>query len=111
MGTSATPMGARQHQLGLNRQPIALGGPAVRVYGTGEPYRSGHVDEDPDRVRGDYEILCIRSAMDVPVHVNGERRGVLQADSRQPDFFTELDLRFFIAVANWIGMVTHQPGG
>src|SRR4051794_17638562 len=41
MGTSDTPMGMRQHQLGLNRQPLALDGPAVRVYETGEPSRSG----------------------------------------------------------------------
>src|SRR4051812_385988 len=35
MGTSATPMGRRQHAIGLNRQPIANGGAAVRVFESG----------------------------------------------------------------------------
>src|SRR4051812_1665772 len=37
-GTSDTPMGRRQHELGLNRQPLANGGPAARVFRTGQPY-------------------------------------------------------------------------
>src|SRR5687768_3083833 len=38
MGTSDTPMGRRQHQLGLDRFPLANGGPLVQVYLTGVPY-------------------------------------------------------------------------
>src|SRR4051794_22727610 len=45
MGTSDTPVGHLQHQFGLNRQPIALGGPAVRVYQTGTPHLNGRVNE------------------------------------------------------------------
>jgi two-component system OmpR family sensor kinase len=108
MGTSNTPLGQLQHQFGLNRQPIALGGPAVRVYETGESHINGNVDEAPDRVRGAYEALGIRSAMDVALVVDGERRGVLQADSVQPNFFTERDLRFLVAVSDWIGMLTQR---
>jgi two-component system OmpR family sensor kinase len=108
MGTSDTPIGRLQHQFGLNRQPIALGGPAVRVYQTGAPHISGAVHEDPDRVRGAFEALGIQSAMDVALVVDGERRGVLQADSLQPDFFSARDLRFLVAVSNWIGMLTHR---
>ena len=47
MGTSDTPMGRRQHQLGLNRQPISNNGPSVRVFQTGEPYLTGSADRDP----------------------------------------------------------------
>jgi two-component system, OmpR family, sensor kinase len=108
MGTSDTPVGRLQHQFGLNRQPIALGGPAVRVYQTGTPHLNGRVNEDPDRVRGSFEALGIQSAMDVELIVGGERRGVLQADSLQRDFFSDRDLRFLIAVSNWIGMLTHR---
>jgi two-component system OmpR family sensor kinase len=108
MGTSDTPTGRLQHQLGLNRQPIALGGPAVLVYQTGAPHFNGAVHEDPDRVRGAFESLGIKSATDVEMVVDGERRGVLQADSLQSDFFSERDLRSLVAVSNWIGMLTHR---
>src|SRR3954452_4167856 len=38
LGTSQTPMGRRQHELGLDRLPLANGGRSVAVYLTGEPY-------------------------------------------------------------------------
>ncbi len=44
MGTSNTPLGRRQSQRGLNRQPLANGGPSARVFQTGEPYRTGQAD-------------------------------------------------------------------
>ena len=36
------------------------------------------------------------------------RRGILQADSSEPDCFSDRDLRFLEAVAGWIGMMTHR---
>ena len=41
MGTSDTPMGRRQHEIGMARQPLANGGSAVRTFETGEPYLTG----------------------------------------------------------------------
>src|SRR5215207_9225435 len=108
LGTSDTPMGHRQHQIGMNRQPIVNGGLAVRTFLSGEPYRSGRADQDPEQLRGMIEGLEVRSEMDTPLEVNGERRGILQAASGEPDFFAESDLQFFRAVAGWIGMVTHR---
>jgi two-component system, OmpR family, sensor kinase len=108
MGTSDTPMGREQHQAGLNRQPIANNGPAVRVFQTGLPYLHGRADQDPDQPRGMIQRLGIRSEMDVPLDVAGQRRGILQADSQQVDFFTQRDLHFLTAVAGWIGMVTQR---
>jgi DNA-binding CsgD family transcriptional regulator len=108
MGTSATPLGQRQYQLGLNRQPLANGGSAARVFQTDQPYRTGQADQDPDQLRGVVQGLGVRSAMDVPLAVNGERRGVLQADATAPEHFTARDLRFLQAVAAWIGMVTER---
>jgi DNA-binding NarL/FixJ family response regulator len=108
MGTSETPMGRRQQQLGLNRQPIANGGPAVTVFQTGRPYLTGSVDQDPTSLPGVVGALGVKSAMEVPVEVNGERRGVLQADAAERDLFTERDLRFLEAVAGWIGVLTHR---
>jgi DNA-binding CsgD family transcriptional regulator len=87
---------------------LANGGPAARVFQTGEPYLTGHADQDPAQLRGVVQGLGVRSAMEVPLEVNGERRGVLQADATAPEHFTARDLSFFQAVASWIGMVTHR---
>jgi two-component system, OmpR family, sensor kinase len=108
LGTSATPMSQRQYQLGLNRQPLSNGGSAARVFQTGQPYLTGQADQDPDQLRGVIHGLGVRSTMDVPLKVNGKRRGVLQADASEPERFTARDLRFLQAVASWIGMVTHR---
>ena len=108
MGTSDTPMGHEQRRAGLNRLAIANNGPAVTVFQTGQPYVNGRSDQDPDLLRGMIQRLGISSEMDVPLDLAGQRRGILQADSEQPDFFTERDLIFFTAVAGWIGMVTQR---
>ncbi len=108
MGTSDTPMGHRQHQLGLDHLPLANGGPTVRVFETGEPYLTGRVDQDPEQLRGVVDGLGVRSELDVPLDVNSERRGVLLASSAQPEAFTEQNLAFVGAVSHWIGMLTHR---
>src|SRR3954468_1531972 len=92
MGTSDTERGREQHRAGLNRQPIANNGPSVTVFQTGTPYLSSRADQDPDQLRGMIRRLEVCSEIDVPLDVSGERRGILQADSRQPDFFAERDL-------------------
>jgi GAF domain-containing protein len=107
-GTSQTPMGQRQHELGLDRQPLAIGGPAAAVFQTGEPQLVGHAEDDSDQIPGVVCELGVRSEMDVPLVVNGERRGVLQVDAKEPKRFTERDLRFLQAVAQWIGLVTQR---
>src|SRR5215210_7700845 len=108
MGTSDTAMGHEQHRAGLNRQPIANNGPSVGVFQTGTPYLSGAADEDPKQLLGMVRRLGVRSEMDVALDVNGERRGILQAASHHPDFFSERDLLFMRAVSGWIGMMTHR---
>ena len=70
LGTSDTPMGHRQHELGLDRMPLANGGPPVTVFQTGEPYLTGHADQDPDQPRGVIDGLGVRSQLDVPLTVN-----------------------------------------
>src|SRR4051812_9239176 len=94
IGTSDTPMGREQHESGLNRMPIVNNGPAVQVFLTGTPYLNGRIDQDADQPRGMIHHLGVRSEIDVALNVAGERRGILQVDSREPDFFTERDLHF-----------------
>ena len=108
MGTSETPMGRRQHELGLDRQALANGGRAADVFRTGEPYATGRADEDPNELRGVVEGLGIRSIVNCPLEVNGERRGLLQVDSATPDRFTDGDRAFLAAVSHWVGMVMHR---
>lgn len=108
MGTSNTPMGRRQRELGLDRLPLANGGPQVRVFLTGEPYRTGHADQDPEQPRGIVEGLGVHSEIDVPLVVDGARRGILSVMSAMPDRFSQHDLNFVTAVATWVGMLTHR---
>jgi DNA-binding CsgD family transcriptional regulator len=108
MGTSDTPMGHREHELGLDRLPLANGSPPVKVFQTGTPYVNGHTDQDPDQPRGVIDGLGIRSQADVALVVDGERRGVLSTMAATTEQFSERDLRFLEAVAGWIGLVTHR---
>lgn len=108
LGTSHTPMGIHQRNIGLDRMPIANGGRAVEVFETGKSYHTGRADQDPGVLMGIKNGLCVRSIMAVPLHVNSDRQGVLMAASAQPDHFSENDCLFFEAVARWVGMVAHR---
>src|ERR1051325_10632512 len=72
LGTSETPLGQKEQELGLDRFPLSDAGPMARVYETGEAYRTGHADQDPSQPRGVVEDLGVRSEVDVPVGANGE---------------------------------------
>jgi DNA-binding CsgD family transcriptional regulator len=107
-GVSDTPLGRRQEEIGLHRQPLIEGGRPAVVYQTGEAYFTGRADLDPEELRGIVQGLGVRSEIICPVDVAGERRGVLAAVSPEPDFFTERDLRFLQAVSSWVGIVMHR---
>ncbi|MBV9577644.1 MAG: GAF domain-containing protein, partial [Chloroflexi bacterium] len=107
-GTSPTPLGRKQHALGLHRLPVVNGGRMDEVFQNGSPRRAGRVDQDAHELRGVREALAIRSDISVPLVVAGEQRGVLSAVSTAPEFFTQGDLQFLATVARWVGMVAHQ---
>lgn len=108
VGTSNTPMGRRQHLLGLNRLSIADGGQAANAFLSGESYLSRRADRDASARRDIVEGLGVRTEMTSPFDVAGERRGVLQAMSRRPEHFSEEDLAFFRAAAGWVGMMASR---
>jgi GAF domain-containing protein len=108
LGTSLTPMGQRQRALGLDRLPLSNGGRSAWSFQTGEPYLTGHADEDPAELRGVVERLGVRSIMNCPIEIDGERRGILQVDSASPEHFTARDLDAVGAVAGWIGLIMHR---
>ena len=107
-GTSDTPMGRRQHEIGLHRLPLANGGRAAMVYRSGEGHADGHVDEDPSELEGIKIALGVRSAVLCPLDVAGERRGVLSAASARPEHFSDDDAAFLGAVAHWLALVMHR---
>ncbi len=47
LGTSETPLGARQKELGLDVLPLANGGRMVESFKARAPYRTGRADLDP----------------------------------------------------------------
>jgi signal transduction histidine kinase len=108
VGVSDTPMGDRQRQIGMDRLPVANGGHTVGVFQTGLSYLTGRADEDPDVPLGLTAGLGVRSVVEAPLAVGGERRGVLAAASAHPDCFSEDDLRFLEATSRWVGMVTQR---
>ena len=108
IGTSQTPMGRKQQELGLDRLPIAEGGRTVEVLRTGRSYLSRRADLEQGEPPGMIEKLGVRSSINVPLEVAGQRHGVLLVSSATPEFFSEHDLRFVEAVARWVGLVGHR---
>jgi two-component system OmpR family sensor kinase len=105
MGTSHTPMGDTQRRHGLDRMPLSNGGRVVRVFQTGISHLDGHVDQDPEELRGVWQVLGARSQIAVPMLIDGQPRGVLSALSKDVDKFTRRDLEFTEGVASWVGMI------
>jgi two-component system OmpR family sensor kinase len=103
-GTSDTPMGHREHELGLDRLPLAGGGRTIEVFRTGRSHRADHLDKDASEVRGLVEDLGVRSSIAVALEVAGVRRGVLLASSATPAAFDQADVHFLEAIAHWIGL-------
>ena len=74
-------------------------GRGVEVFKNGEPHvEDGRVEDDARELIGVKQRLDVRSQVDVALDVNGARHGMLSAQSAQPDFFGEQDLRFLQAV-------------
>lgn len=108
LGVSTTPLARRQQALGLDRQPLANGGRAAQVFRSGEPFRTGHSEHDPEELPGLSGALGIRSIVLVPLAVAGLRRGVLGVSSTVPDAFSDEHLRLARVFAHWVGLVAHR---
>lgn len=108
VGTSRTPMGRRQRELGLDRLPIAGGGWTIEVFQSGQSHLSRRADRESGETAGVVQDLGVSSSMNVPLEVAGERRGVLLVASATPKFFTEDDLIFVETVARWVGLAADR---
>ena len=107
-GTSRTPMGAKQHAIGMEQLPLANGGRTVEVFETGRSWITGRADEDPSELRGITQGLGVRSMLLAPLTVAQERQGVLSAASAKPDVWSDEDLRFVEAAGNWVGLLVQH---
>lgn len=107
-GTSETPMGKKQHELGLDRLPLSNGGRSVLVYTTGQPHITGEADRDDQEIRGLVEGLGIHSRLAVPIQTDSVRRGTVEVCAAARNAFDEDDLRFLLAAARWIGSLMHR---
>jgi signal transduction histidine kinase len=107
-GTSVTPLGALQRKLGLDVMSVSQGGRSVQVYLSGEAHVDGHVELDPEELRGIVRDLGVRSQVTVPFQIAGARRGVLSVVSQQPEKFGPDDMRVVELVANWISALAHR---
>ena len=52
VGTSDSEVGRRQHQIGMERQPLANGGAVVGVFRSGQAYHTRRADQDPEQLCG-----------------------------------------------------------
>jgi two-component system OmpR family sensor kinase len=105
VGTSDTPMGRLQHQLGLDRLPRAGGGRVARVFETGESHLSSRVDQDPVELPGISQQLGVACALYAPLHVGHQPRGVVVVSSAHPETYAEDDLIFLTVVARWLELI------
>jgi transcriptional regulator with XRE-family HTH domain len=108
VGTSRTPMGRRQHELGLDRVPLDHGGSIAEVYRTGRVHETGRADEDPGELEGLVHGLGVRSLIELPIALDGAVQGLLVISSAEPERFTPEDRRFTEAAGRWIAVIMHR---
>jgi two-component system OmpR family sensor kinase len=108
LGNSDTPMGKRQHAIGMDRLLLMNGGRIVEVFLTGIPYLTGHVERDSEELYGVTARLGVKSEIATVFEVEAQHRGVLVAFSSIPEFFSVQDLHFLQAVAHWVGIMIQR---
>jgi DNA-binding CsgD family transcriptional regulator len=108
VGTSRTPMGQRQRELGLHQLPLSSGGRAAWVFHEQRPFLNGHLETDERELPSVRHVLGVRSTMAVPLEVNHCCRGVLQVASATPEQFSQTQLHLLQFVAYWVGLVADE---
>jgi DNA-binding CsgD family transcriptional regulator len=108
LGTSQTPMGIHQRELGLDRLPLSNGGRAAWVFQQWQAFRDGNVEEDPFELVGLRQGLGIRSTIAAPLEISPSRRGLLLMSSAEPQHFTDAQLQLLQFVAYWVGLVANR---
>jgi DNA-binding CsgD family transcriptional regulator len=105
LGTSRTPMGQREHALGLDRLRLAQGGRTVEVFRTGQAYLEDDLAGSERDLRAIREDLGVRSSVTLPLTLAGQPQGVLLVCSGEAHRFGERDLKLLRFVARWVSLV------
>jgi signal transduction histidine kinase len=108
VGTSETPLGKRQKELGLDVLPLANGGRMVETYRTGKSFLTGRADLDEQELVGIVRELGARSEINVVMDIAGSKRGVLAIVSQQPESFDEEDVQLLEIISGWLGALAHR---
>lgn len=108
IGTSRTPLGERQKQLGLDVLPVANGGRIVQVFRSGRPHLDGHVERDGEELRGIVHDLGVRSQLLVPLYLDDELQGVLGACSPQPEHFSDDDVQLLQLIGQCVSSLAQR---
>jgi DNA-binding CsgD family transcriptional regulator len=108
LGTSRTPLGQRERELGLDRLLLSQGGRAAWVFQERRPFRDGHVQQDSFELIGIRRDLGVRSTLAVPFEISGQHRGVLLVSSLEPEHFSDQQLQLLQFVAYWVGLVARR---
>jgi PAS domain S-box-containing protein len=101
--TRASSLPALKRLIGQYRLKVGVEGLSGRVAATGEPLLVNDVRADSRYVHLDAEADT-RSELDVPIRAGGRVIGVLDAQSVQPDGFTELDLFTMQTIADQLAV-------
>jgi len=104
LGVSQTPLGHKQKELGLDIVPALAPSLLAHVYRTGESVLVSDSLHDARVYQPFIEQLGIRSLMDSPVEVGGERRAILASTSTRPDAFNESDLAVHDLIARRLSL-------
>jgi transcriptional regulator with XRE-family HTH domain len=108
VGTSITPMGRRQKELGLDRLPYRQGGTVEGVLQTGRPFETGRAAQDDRVLEGVKQGLGVQSVIEIPIVLDGSIGGVLAISSADAERFTPEDRRFTEAASRWIALMMHR---
>ncbi len=108
LGTSVTPLGQRQKELGLDVVSLANGGRLVETFKTGKSYRTGRADLDAGELVGVVQDLGVRSILNVRLNIGDVPRGVLSVVTQAPERFSEDDARLLELIGGWISALTHR---
>jgi signal transduction histidine kinase len=108
MGTSRQALSELERRHGLDVLQVSNGGRVVDVFKSGRTFVTGHLESDPEELRGVKEALGIRSKLGVPLQVGDTRRGVVMIASTRADHFAAEHARFAEAIVGWVGLVLHR---
>ncbi|HEY1012896.1 MAG TPA: GAF domain-containing protein [Herpetosiphonaceae bacterium] len=108
LGTSQTPLGLRQQELGLDRLPLVNGGRIAWVFQTGRRHLTGASHRDPIELPEIIRQLGVRSIIAVPIPADDGNDGVLVAAAIREEMYQEADLDLLDATAEWVRLLRQR---